>query len=72
MGGVRSVVDDNGAPHPQAGVGVRGAEDQALRCALRDPAEGDLLAGLSAGVPQLRAGQQPSGPPGEGGDKRRT
>lgn len=31
-----------------------------------DPAQRDLLAGLSAGVPQLGAGQQPSRPPGRG------
>lgn len=66
---VQSVVDDDGASHPQAGVRVRRGEDEPLWWALRDPAQGDLLAGLPASVPQLGAGQQPSGPPGKGGDK---
>lgn len=34
----RSVVDDDGASHPQAGVRMRGGEDQPLRRALGDPA----------------------------------
>lgn len=62
----RSVVDDDGPSHPQAGVGVRGGQDQALRLGLGDPAGGDGLAGLPAGVPQLGAGQHPPGPPGRG------
>lgn len=56
-------MDDNRASHPQAGVRVRRGEDEPLRWALRDPAKGDLFAGLPASVPQLGAGQQPSGPP---------
>lgn len=35
---VRSVVDDDGASHPQAGVRVRRGQDQSLRRPLRDPA----------------------------------
>lgn len=58
-------MDDDGAPHPQAGVGVRRGEDEPLRWALGDPAQGDLLAGLPASVPQLGARQQPSGPPAQ-------
>lgn len=63
VGGVQSVVNDDGASHPQAGVWVRRGEDEPLRRALGDPAQGDLLAGLPASVSQLGAGQQPSGPP---------
>lgn len=68
MAAVRSVVDDDGASHPQAGVRVWRGQDQSLRRPLGDPAEGDLLAGLPAGVSQLGAGQQPPGPPGGCGD----
>lgn len=57
-------MDDDGASHPQAGVRVRWGQDEPLRWALGDPAQGDLLAGLPASVPQLGPGQQPSGPPG--------
>lgn len=57
-------MDDDGAPHPQAGVWVWRGQDQPLRGSVGDPAQGDLLAGLSTGVPQLGAGQQPSCPPG--------
>lgn len=57
-------MDDDGASHPQAGVRVRRGKDEPLRRALGDPAQGDLLAGLPASVPQLGAGQQPPGPPG--------
>lgn len=63
-------MDDDGASHPEAGVRVRRAEDQPLGLRLGDPAQGDLLTGLPAGVPQLGAGQQPPGSPGgTGGDK---
>lgn len=64
-----SVVDDYGPPHPQTGVWVWGGQHQPLRSALGDPAEGDLLTGLSTGAPQLGPGQQPPGPPGFPGDK---
>lgn len=57
-------MNDDGASHPQARVRVWRRQDQPLRRALRDPAQGDLLTGLPASVPQLGAGQQPSGPPG--------
>jgi len=57
-------VDDDGAAHPQAGVRVWRGKDKSLRWALGDPAQGDLLAGLPASVPQLGARQQPSSPPG--------
>lgn len=67
--GPGSVVDDDGASHPQAGVRVWGGQDEPLRWALGDPAQGDLLAGLPASVPQLRPGQQPSGSPA-GADTR--
>ena len=59
-------MDDDGPSHPQAGVGVRGGQQQALLLALRHPTHGDLLTRLPAGVPQLGAGQHPSGPPGKG------
>lgn len=61
---VQSVVDDDGAAHPQAGVRWRG-QNQPLWGALGGPPQGDLLAGLPAGMPQLGARQQPSGPPGD-------
>lgn len=64
---LRSVVDDDGPSHPQAGVGVRGGQHQPLRLALGNPAQADLLTRLSTGVPQLGAGQHPAGPPGEAG-----
>lgn len=60
----RSVVDDDGASHPQAGVGVGRGQDQPLRRPLGGPAQGDLLAGLTAGVPQLGPRQHSPGPPG--------
>lgn len=56
-------MDDDGASHPQAGVRVWRGEDEPLRRALGDPAQGDLLTGLPASVPQLGARQQPPGPP---------
>lgn len=59
-----SVVDDDGATHSQAGVRVWRGEDQPLWRRVGDPAQGDLLAGLSAGVPQLGPGQHPPSPPG--------
>lgn len=59
-----SVVDDDGASHPQAGVGVGRGQDQPLRRPLGDPAQGDLLTGLPAGVSQLGARQHSPGPPG--------
>lgn len=57
-------MDDDGPSHPQAGVGVWRGQDQALRLGLGDPAGGDGLTRLPAGVPQLGAGQHPPGPPG--------
>lgn len=57
-------MDDDGASHPQAGVRW-GGQNEPLWWALRDPTQGDLLAGLPAGVPELGARQQPSGPPGD-------
>lgn len=57
-------MDDDGASHPQAGVRVRGGQDEPLRWGLGDPAQGDLLARLPTSAPQLGAGQQPPGPPG--------
>lgn len=63
-GDAASVVDDDGPSHPQAGVGVWRGQDQALRLGLGDPAGGDGLTRLPAGVPQLGAGQHPPGPPG--------
>lgn len=57
-------MDDDGASHPQAGVRWRGQNEPLWR-ALRDPTQGNLLAGLPAGMPQLGARQQPSGPPGD-------
>ena len=62
---VRSVVDDDGASHSQAGVRVWWRQDEPLRGGLGSPAQGDDLAGLPTGVPQLGAGQQPPGPPGD-------
>lgn len=59
----RSVVDDDGASHPQAGMRVWRGQHQPLRWALGGPAEGDLLTGLPTGTSQLGPGQQPSGPP---------
>lgn len=58
-------MDDDGPSHPQAGVGVWGGQDQALLLGLGDPTRGDGLTRLPAGVPQLGAGQHPSGPPGK-------
>lgn len=58
-------MDDDGPSHPQAGVGVWGGQYQALLLGLGDPTRGDGLTRLPAGVPQLGAGQHPSGPPGE-------
>lgn len=65
-------MDDDGPSHPQAGVGVRRGQHQALRLALRHPTQADLLTRLPAGVPQLGAGQHPSGPPGKGQEVVRT
>lgn len=65
-----SVVNHNGASHPQAGVWVWRSQDEPLRWALGGPAEGDLLTRLSAGAPQLGPGQQPPGPPGFPCDKK--
>lgn len=60
-----SVVDDNGSSHPQAWVRMWRGEDQPLRRALGNPAQGDLLTRLPASVPQLGAGQQPPGSPAQ-------
>lgn len=57
-------MDDDGASHPQAGVGVGRGQDQPLWWPLGDPAQGDLLTGLPAGVSQLGARQHSPGPPG--------
>lgn len=60
---IRSIVDNNGASHSQAGVRVWRGEDKPLRWTLGDPAQGDLLTRLPASVPQLGARQHPSSPP---------
>lgn len=57
-------MNDDGASHPQAGMGVGRGQDQPLRRPLGDPAQGDLLTGLPAGVSQLGARQHSPGPPG--------
>lgn len=66
---IRSIVDNNGASHSQAGVRVWRGEDKPLRWTLGDPAQGDLLTRLPASVPQLGARQHPSSPPGLPCDK---
>lgn len=60
-------MDDNGSPHPEAGVGVWKGEERPLWWCLGCPAQGDLLTGLSTGAPQLGPRQQPPDPPGETG-----
>lgn len=53
----RSVVDDDGSSHPQAG--VWGGHHWPLGRALGDPAQVDLLTRLSTGFSELRASEQP-------------
>lgn len=64
-----SVLNDDGAPGPQAG--VRGGLGQSWGRPLGGPAHTDLLAGLPTGSPQLGAGQKSSDSPAGGGGAER-